>query len=47
MQRIAQTTLEVFKEPLRIEEHELYVTSSMGIALYPESGDTRSVNRIS
>jgi len=37
---IAQKILKVFKEPLRIEEHELYVTSSIGIALYPDSGDT-------
>ena len=39
-QIIAQKILEVFKEPLRIEEHELYVTASIGIALYPDSGDT-------
>jgi diguanylate cyclase (GGDEF)-like protein len=37
---IAQKILEVFKKPLRIEEHDLYVTSSIGIALYPESGST-------
>ena len=37
---IAQKILEVFKEPLRIEEHDLYVTSSIGVALYPESGST-------
>lgn len=37
---IAQKILTAFKEPLRIEEHELYVTSSIGIALYPDSGDT-------
>lgn len=37
---IAEKILEVLKEPLRIEEHDLYVTSSIGIALYPESGRT-------
>lgn len=36
---IAETILEVFKEPWMIYRHELFITASIGIALYPEDGE--------
>ncbi len=37
---IAQKLLETVAEPVRIEGQELYVTTSIGIALYPTDGET-------
>ncbi|HEX6159113.1 MAG TPA: EAL domain-containing protein, partial [Thermoanaerobaculia bacterium] len=37
---IAQKLLETVAAPLHIEGHELYITTSIGIALYPSDGDT-------
>ncbi|HUP60232.1 MAG TPA: EAL domain-containing protein [Thermoanaerobaculia bacterium] len=37
---IAQTLLDTVAEPLRIDGQELYVTTSIGIALYPNDGET-------
>lgn len=36
--KIAEKVLEELREPFSIDEHELYVTSSIGIAMYPEAG---------
>ncbi|HKR66516.1 MAG TPA: EAL domain-containing protein [Thermoanaerobaculia bacterium] len=38
--KIAQKLLDTVAHPVRIEGHELYVTTSIGIALYPSDGDT-------
>ena len=38
--RIAQKLLETVSEPLRLEGHELYVTTSIGIAVFPNDGDS-------
>jgi diguanylate cyclase (GGDEF)-like protein/PAS domain S-box-containing protein len=38
--RIAQKLLDTVAAPVRVEGHELYVTTSIGIAMYPEDGDT-------
>lgn len=35
---IAQKTLRAFREPFRVGEHELHVTTSIGISLYPKDG---------
>ena len=35
---VAQRLLSSFDKPFRINEHELYITLSIGIALYPEDG---------
>jgi diguanylate cyclase (GGDEF)-like protein/PAS domain S-box-containing protein len=35
---VAQRTLEVFAEPFRLDGHEISVTSSIGISLYPRDG---------
>jgi len=35
---VARKVLEAFAEPFAIAEHEVFVTPSLGIALYPESG---------
>jgi diguanylate cyclase (GGDEF)-like protein/PAS domain S-box-containing protein len=35
---IAQNVLEVLKAPFRLDGHELYITASMGIGLYPNDG---------
>jgi diguanylate cyclase len=37
---IANKILTEFKEPFTIDDHELYVSSSIGIAVYPEAGRT-------
>ncbi len=36
----AEAILRLIRQPIRIESHELRVTSSVGIALYPEHGQT-------
>jgi diguanylate cyclase (GGDEF)-like protein/PAS domain S-box-containing protein len=38
--KTAQKLLDTVVQPVRIEGHELYVTTSIGIALYPNDGDT-------
>jgi diguanylate cyclase (GGDEF)-like protein/PAS domain S-box-containing protein len=38
--RIAEKLLTTVAEPLRIEGHELFVTTSIGIAVFPNDGDT-------
>ena len=38
--KIAQKLLETIANPVRVEGHDLYVTTSIGIALYPNDGDT-------
>ena len=38
--RIAQKLLDTVAQPLRVEGHELYLTTSIGIAVYPNDGDT-------
>jgi diguanylate cyclase (GGDEF)-like protein/PAS domain S-box-containing protein len=38
--KIAQKLLDTVAEPLRVEGHELYVTTSIGIAMFPDDGDT-------
>jgi len=37
--RVARKIQEVFREPFAIAERELYVTVSIGIAVFPEDGD--------
>jgi diguanylate cyclase (GGDEF)-like protein/PAS domain S-box-containing protein len=37
--RIAQKLLEAVAHPFRIEEHDIYVTSSIGISVYPDDSD--------
>ncbi|HET7436546.1 MAG TPA: EAL domain-containing protein [Thermoanaerobaculia bacterium] len=38
--KIAQKLLEAVAQPVQIEGHELYITTSIGIAVYPNDGDT-------
>jgi diguanylate cyclase (GGDEF)-like protein/PAS domain S-box-containing protein len=38
--KIAQKILEVVAQPLRIEGTEVFITTSVGIALFPSDGDT-------
>ena len=38
--KIAEKLLEVVAHPVRVEGHELYVTTSIGIAVHPGDGDT-------
>jgi diguanylate cyclase (GGDEF)-like protein/PAS domain S-box-containing protein len=38
--RIAQKLLVTVGEPISVEGHELYVTTSIGIAVFPNDGDT-------
>jgi diguanylate cyclase (GGDEF)-like protein/PAS domain S-box-containing protein len=37
--KIAQKLLDTVAHPLAVEGHELYITTSIGIALYPNDGD--------
>ena len=37
---VAQKLLEAVAQPMRIEETELFITTSIGIALFPNDGDT-------
>ncbi len=41
---VAQKVLEAIRQPIHIDEHELYVTTSIGIAIFPDDGaDAESV----
>jgi diguanylate cyclase (GGDEF)-like protein/PAS domain S-box-containing protein len=45
-ERVAQKVLDLFSDPLRIDQHELRITPSIGLALYPEHGsDTVTLMR--
>ncbi len=45
-ERVAQKVLDLFADPLRIGSHELRVTPSIGLAIYPEHGaDTITLMR--
>jgi diguanylate cyclase (GGDEF)-like protein/PAS domain S-box-containing protein len=37
--RLAEDILALFAEPIRLEEHSLYVTVSIGISIYPQDAD--------
>jgi diguanylate cyclase (GGDEF)-like protein/PAS domain S-box-containing protein len=36
---VAQKVLEAVRHPVVVDEHELYVTTSVGIAIFPDDGD--------
>ena len=36
---VAQKILEAVRHPVRVDEHELFVTTSIGIAIFPDDGD--------
>jgi diguanylate cyclase (GGDEF)-like protein/PAS domain S-box-containing protein len=38
--KVARKLLETIAQPVRIEGHELYITTSIGIAIYPNDGDS-------
>ncbi len=38
--KIAQKLIETIAQPVSIEGHELYITTSIGIAIHPNDGDT-------
>src|SRR5262249_21233302 len=37
--RVAQKLLDAVAQPLRIHKHDIYVTSSIGISVYPDDSD--------
>ncbi|GFE71791.1 EAL domain-containing protein [Chroococcus sp. FPU101] len=37
--KLAQRIIEVLKKPFHIKEHQLYIKTSLGIAIYPRDGD--------
>ena len=39
LNRIAQKLQDAISQPFRIEEHDIYVTSSIGISVYPDDSD--------
>ena len=36
---IAQTLLDVISKPLLIDHHEMFITASIGISVYPSDGE--------
>src|SRR5260221_11734103 len=40
---IAQKLLDVVAQPMRVEGHDLFVTTSIGIAMFPDDGDSAEV----
>jgi diguanylate cyclase (GGDEF)-like protein/PAS domain S-box-containing protein len=36
---VAQKVLEAVRQPVVVDDHELFVTASVGVAVYPEDGD--------
>ena len=38
IEKLAQKVLEVLKQPFFVEDHELYITTSIGISIYPLDG---------
>jgi diguanylate cyclase (GGDEF)-like protein/PAS domain S-box-containing protein len=38
--KVAQRILDLFHEPFEIESHELFITTSIGISVCPDDGDT-------
>src|SRR4030043_232972 len=36
---IAQKILEAFRKPFVLDDHEIMITTSIGIAIYPDDGD--------
>jgi diguanylate cyclase (GGDEF)-like protein/PAS domain S-box-containing protein len=41
--KLAQRILEKIKQPYNIENSELYITTSIGISVYPEDGETAEI----
>ncbi len=40
---IATKLLDAVSEPMRVEGHDLYITTSIGVALFPDDGDSAEV----
>ncbi|UFS69396.1 EAL domain-containing protein [Geomonas sp. RF6] len=40
---VAQRVIEAFAEPMPLEEHEVFVTMSIGISIYPKDGTTLDI----
>src|SRR4030095_109352 len=38
--KVAQKVMETIRQPLRLEGHDLYVTTSLGVSVYPADGRT-------
>ena len=38
--KVAQKILDALSEKIRLDEHEIFITASMGISLYPSDGDS-------
>jgi diguanylate cyclase (GGDEF)-like protein/PAS domain S-box-containing protein len=38
--KVAQRILDLFSEPFAIESHEVFITTSIGISVYPDDGET-------
>jgi diguanylate cyclase (GGDEF)-like protein/PAS domain S-box-containing protein len=38
--KVAQKVLETIRQPFRLEGHDLFVTTSIGVSLYPDDGDS-------
>jgi diguanylate cyclase (GGDEF)-like protein/PAS domain S-box-containing protein len=38
--KVAEKIIKIFKKPFLLESHKLHITTSIGIAVYPDNGDT-------
>ena len=38
--KVARKVLEAIRQPFHLEGHDLYLTASIGISVYPDDGDT-------
>jgi diguanylate cyclase (GGDEF)-like protein/PAS domain S-box-containing protein len=38
--KVAQRILDLFNEPFAVESHEVFITTSIGISVYPDDGET-------
>ncbi|CAH0535800.1 hypothetical protein VST7929_03274 [Vibrio stylophorae] len=43
MTKLAHRILNQFNDPITVHEHELFISASIGIALYPNDGETSSI----
>lgn len=41
--RLAERMMDVFRSPYLVGEHEFHITASIGIALYPDDGETADI----
>lgn len=41
--QLAEKIIRIFEEPFKLDEHQVYITASIGISLYPNDGDNTEI----